>query len=185
MNNKIIKNFFLEYSQKLFNLTPSSNISQNLQKPPRVIESPSILNRIINLTPHNISIYNKDEKHAIDILPEKKKYQLRLVNKNMEKENSADVILSVNSTRIITSITEPIYYDTVEGIDELPDYYKNWDIITSPMVAEYIMKNQNKYKNKCRNIFTPDTDPKSVVRDESGKIIGIKRLVFYGCLYST
>ena len=159
---------------------------------------------IVNLTPHTLSLFNKDNKHMTDILPEAKEYQLRLVNEKDEATNLPKVSILSNSynvinrdlcnaeyyddwlggdyVRVFTNVREPTSYNKIEGVDNFPKHWNTRDIVTSTMVAEYIMKNRKKYANICRYVLTPDTDPRNVVRDETGKIKGVKGFVYYGNL---
>ena len=92
-------------------------------------------------------------------------------------------------------IKHPVKYSKVEGLDEVINdsinHYRNegfngvphkYDFIVSTMVADYLMKNKEKYKYSCHKVLVPDTNPGSVVRDEDGKILGVKGLICYGDL---
>lgn len=77
-------------------------------------------------------------------------------------------------------------YETIGGVKCVrpPEYigltpkleFHNENLIFSAVVCEYAMVNRC-YRD-CA-IFSPDTGPDGVIRNENGQIIGTKQLIFY------
>jgi len=68
-------------------------------------------------------------------------------------------------------VVSPPSYTRCEG---LPVEAKGKDIIVSWLCGDQLLKEQPDYPHRVLN---PDTGPDSVVRDEKGRIVGVKRLV--------
>jgi hypothetical protein len=84
------------------------------------------------------------------------------------------------------------FNDKVLGFEQLEKKMKvdGWanvinSILVDKAVAEHLIAH-NKKKDTKRdlnlNIYVPDTDPKSIIRDEKGEIIGVKGVVNYGTI---
>jgi len=82
----------------------------------------------------------------------------------------------------------PVVYDKVEGIDQLREYLKMdysgtySSIVVSMMVAEYLISHKEEFSDLKVHVLVPDSDPKNVVRDTKGAMIGVKGFVSYGKL---
>lgn len=77
-------------------------------------------------------------------------------------------------------ISNKIEYDTISGLDD--NKLDGCTIVVSAIVAEYLMKNKDKYWNLCNYVMVPDTNPRNVVRNDEGQIIGVKGLIYYSNL---
>lgn len=69
-------------------------------------------------------------------------------------------------------VVRPTEYDYVNFIFEL-HVTKTTPIIVSRMVAEYLRKIKFEWPG---GVYSPDTGPESVIRNDSGVIVGVKRL---------
>ena len=106
--------------------------------------------KIINLTPHDINIVTDSKT----IIIEKSGKVVRVLEK-CEETTAID-----NIPVVIKKYTE---------IVDLPEPTKDVIYLVSIIVLQQI-----KGRKDC---YTPDTGPDSVIRNESGQIIGVKRLI--------
>ena len=126
---------------------------------------------ILNLTPHDIRVYvnwsqPEEAGGTIVTYPAAKGGAVRLQPKKQEHlgdfDNGVPVYSPLKFEGVLVGF--PFY--------ENKDYQHQPDIIVTVAVSTYI---PSRYRG---NVFTPDTGPDSVVRDGSGKIVGVKRLCF-------
>lgn len=129
-------------------------------------------NQIINLTPHAIDLFHDNKLFCVF----ESKGILRLHGGMKQYKNKQ---VQLGETQFCVPIRYISEYTKLSGVEE--DLSEN-DIIVSSLVAEFLMKNRGKYKWFCKRVLVPDTDPKSVIRDEDGKIIGIRAFIQYGRL---
>ncbi|HID70038.1 MAG TPA: hypothetical protein EYP35_06165 [Desulfobacterales bacterium] len=137
----------------------------------------------INLTPHEITIYH--EEGVLKIPPSG--HVARVITANTE---AAPVTIRNDSknVKIPTVKREP------KGLDlPPPDKFINnpkgvasVTLLVSAMVGEYIAQHglPAQWIDLLREgvvvtVAAPDTGPDSVVRDENGRIIGVRRLVVF------
>jgi hypothetical protein len=116
---------------------------------------------ILNYTPHDINLYDETGENIIQTFPRTGK-QIRLISGHQDMVNIG-LKFPVVECQTFTGI-EP--FDVPENVHYL---------LVSMPVGEY-------YKNSahCQYcILGPDTGPQGVVRDDSGRIVGTKRLVLY------
>lgn len=108
---------------------------------------------VINLTPHDVVIVNSDGQEI-------KRYPAtgQTVRVNSEDRELA----SVDGV----SVVRTVYTD----VDGLPEPKPNTIYLVSVLVQQAL-------GGKRADVYTPDTGPKSVVRDEKGQIIGVRRLM--------
>jgi len=94
--------------------------------------------------------------------------------------------MTTNEESTDIQIVKPVVYDDIEGIEELSKQYDNDkrynSILVSQMVAEFMMNNKHKYSDLDYWVLVPNTDPKYVVRDAKGAIVGVRSLINYGKL---
>lgn len=116
---------------------------------------------IINLCPHDISVYTGDGEviHFATLGAHK---ALRL-----EEEAGRQYI---NEEGIPESSPS-----TYVGLNYLPEPGSR--VIVSQLVAVYLKEHQQEYK--LRNVYAPDTGPNGVCRNDAGQIVGTKRLIKY------
>lgn len=116
-----------------------------------------------NHTPHDIVLY-KDGKVVITIPPSASTLRL-----TQTQTHETQVVMGNNS---ITIVSPPQYIglsDTVSG-----------DILVSQLVAQWLMDHPDVCKfHKIQSIYTPDTSPGGVVRNEKGEIVGTKKFIKY------
>jgi hypothetical protein len=176
-----------------------SKKSENTNKIISIDELPLSLMYIKNLTPHKLSFYEEEDKHICDIEPVDKADQLRLSSNKSNK--SITHIFHTNDCSVYDEdkcskyynleldddyingkiqISDKVEYDTITGLNDTK--YIGETIVVSSMVAEYLMKNKEKYWGLCKFVMVPDTNPKNVVRNREGQIIGVKGLIYYGNL---
>lgn len=110
--------------------------------------------RLVNLTPHVINIIGPDGNPLISIPP------------------SGDVIrVEIQSEELPPLEGIPIVRaGIIRLVDPLPAPQADTIYIVSTLVAQEAAK-LGRY-----DFFAPDTGPESVVRDENGRIIGVRRL---------
>lgn len=103
---------------------------------------------IINLTPHDIVVVVTD-------------------NGNVTFPKTGKVARVVSSSKFVKFINEiPVMQTTFGNAIELPDPQDDTYYIVSSVVLDNINRN---------DLICPDTGPDSVVRDNNGNIIGVKR----------
>lgn len=108
--------------------------------------------KIINLTPHDVVIVDNEGKEI----------------KRFPK--SGDVaIVKTKSVPIGELNGVPVVQTKYEEIEGLPDPQEGTAYIASVVVAQAL-------NGARQDVYAPDTNPGSVVRDDKGNIIGVKRL---------
>lgn len=115
--------------------------------------------QLINLTQHIIRLFQPDGMYT-EILPNGK------------------IARVASAPEIIGYVDEiPILYNAFEGpVHNLPNPVENVIYITSSITAEYV---------KRPDVVAPDTSPRSIVRDETGRLYGVKALRTYAPPYIT
>ncbi len=107
---------------------------------------------LYNLTQHYIRLYRPDGT-ALELAP------------------SGKVARVASAPEIIGEVEGvPVLYTTYGQALNLPDPQEGVLYITSSMVAEVV---------KRADVVSPDTSPRSAVRDEHGKLLGVKSLRSY------
>ena len=118
--------------------------------------------KIINLTPHDINICLTDKCEEKISIP-KSGIIARV-------QQSRKIIGTIKINNIDIPIVKTTY-GKVEGLPEKPE--QNTYYIVSLVVAQ-ALKDDPEW---CKHLLVPDTGPGSVVRDENGRIIGVKYLM--------
>lgn len=108
--------------------------------------------KIINLTPHDVHVYDADGKQIIRTYPASGK--VARVKSSTEITGEVDGILVARTT-----------FGEIEG---LPDSQSETFYIVSLLVLQAAA-------GKRDDLIGPDTGPGSVVRDENGQILGVRR----------
>lgn len=107
--------------------------------------------KFVNLTPHPITVFKGEEK--IEIPPSGEVARVGVEQKKVGELNGIPVHKSI--------------FGDVEG---LPEPRENTVYIVSTVVLQAL-----KAKNIVRrDLVSPDTTPNGVVRDEEGRIIGVR-----------
>lgn len=107
----------------------------------------------VNLTPHSVNIYNDDGSLLMSIEPSGQVLRLPTI---AWAAGDVDGI--------------PVVRLTYEAPEDLPEPREDTIYIVSSLMLEPL-------KAIGRTDFVaPDTSPPSVVRDENGRIVGVKRL---------
>ena len=115
---------------------------------------------IFNTTPHDCHVYRGGE--CVQTIISSKEHQLRVPSKPLEPVGMYGEILTVKRVQF-----QPFTEEDRKIIDEM-----NKDsnmIIASTITAEAL-----KAINVSAKILVPCTDPQSVVRDNCGRIIGVR-----------
>ena len=107
---------------------------------------------IINLTPHDIRIYDAEGKNVIATFPAS--------GTVARVKSSTEIVGEVNGIEIACT--------TFGEIEGLPDPQPGTKYIVSLLVLQAAA-------GKRDDLIGPDTGPGSAVRDESGQIIGVRR----------
>jgi len=109
--------------------------------------------KVINLTPHDVVIVDDSGKEIKRYLASG---QVARVNTQAEPIGEIDGIQVVRTK-----------YGDVDG---LPDKQPDTVYLVSLVVAQAL-------RGSRTDVYVPDTGPGSVVRDDKGQIIGVKRLM--------
>lgn len=107
---------------------------------------------IINLTPHDVHIYDAEGKNVIATYPAS--------GTVARVKSMTEIVGEVNGVAIAKS--------TFGEIEGLPDPQPDTKYIVSLLVLQAAA-------GKRDDLIGPDTGPGSVVRDENGQIIGVRR----------
>jgi len=128
--------------------------------------------RVINLTPHEVKLV-KD--NIITVYPSKGVLRVKTYNE----------LFDIDGIPIVKQefIDEFVYNDNAVSLDFLIkefSSYKSFDdeklmIIVSLPVLEAIKKILGDFVKDGVYFVRPDTSPESVIRDDEGRIIGVKR----------
>lgn len=107
---------------------------------------------IINLTPHDVHVYDAEGKRIIRTYP------------------ASGIVARVkSSTEIVGEVDGiPVARTAFGEIEGLPDPQSDTKYIASLLVLQAAA-------GKRDDLIGPDTGPGSVVRDESGQIVGVRR----------
>jgi len=106
--------------------------------------------KLINLTPHNVVIVDEQGNVILDIPPSGQVARVRV------KQTPTGEVCGI-----------PVVQTTFEGVENLPGPREGVIYVVSSMVAQVVSGRQD--------VVAPDTSPESVVRDEDGRIVGVKR----------
>ena len=112
--------------------------------------------RFVNLTPHEVTLI-RDDSTKITVEPSGTICRL-------ETENDPTPQLTLSG---IPVHTVPVYTE----VSNLPDPENGTVYIVSLLVI------QNINYSERQDVVAPDTGPESSVRDENGRIIGVKKLL--------
>ena len=106
--------------------------------------------KLVNLTPHSITIMDSEEKVVVEIPPSGKILRLE---ETVVEAGEIDGIPLVRK---------------VYGVPELPPREPDTVYVVAPLLLQYVRR---------ADFVAPDTGPQSVVRDAEGRIIGVKRFM--------
>jgi hypothetical protein len=129
---------------------------------------------LLNCTPHNINIYL--ENGEVITIPSSG-IEIRV---NTEQVPAGEI--NINGKVIPLVISKPKGITFLKNKQPMSEeeikqkFEEVSGVITSAMVANYkdLIK---KAIGKPVNVFVPNTDPKAVVRDSEGRIVGVKSLI--------
>ena len=125
---------------------------------------------IINLTPHPITIRNLDDNGEVNsevtLAPSGTVARL---NQSVEIKESIPVIVETEGIKdhMLDILVGVVSYGGIEG---LPPYQDGIYYVVSSMVASAVNR---------RDVFAPDTGPDSVIRNASGQIEAVQRLLSF------
>ena len=111
-------------------------------------------NKIVNLTLHTLNIYDPDGQDVV-----------------MSIEPSGDTA-RVNSTTVIVGEINgiPVVKTSFTAVEGLPEPEPGAVYVTSTLVAQAAHR---------PDVIAPDTGPQSAVRDEGGRIRGVRRFQMF------
>lgn len=119
-----------------------------------------------NHTPHDIIIY-KDGNVVASFPPSTP--ILRLTQTTQSHTHEIQLVMGNNS---ITIASPPQYVGLSDAV--------SGDILVSQLVAQWLVDHPDVQKfHGITSIYSPDTGPGGVVRNEKGEIIGTKKLIKY------
>ena len=132
--------------------------------------------KTINLTPHDINVYEPDGKTMFCVIPSK-----GIVRSGTVEQSSMGTLSphwTLDSFRLVdTNADHPatiplVSPQTPTGVtpesQELLDRYSGCNLIVSLYAAKVL-------KDWTHKILVPDTGPDSVVRNPEGQILGVRR----------
>ena len=111
--------------------------------------------KFVNCTPHEIAVYADSEIHSFPVSG---------VVARVNVTTQDDGLLVVKGCQSAISVVRTQYGE----VDGLPDPADNTVFIVSGVVLTAI-------KGSRDDVLAPDTSPTSVVRDDEGRIIAVKR----------
>jgi len=112
--------------------------------------------RFINLTPHPVTVVGKDGKLLATIPPSGVVARAKMFREKVSE-------IDINGRKV------PMYRVRYGEVTGLPEPQEGAIYIVSIMVLQ-ACKDRN-------DLIAPDTGPGSVVRDENGRIIGVKAFI--------
>lgn len=121
--------------------------------------------KVINLTPHDINLFDPSGSKRILTIPSQ-----GVVRAKMETEPLGILYTDDGIALPIVNAT----YGPPEG--PLPEFSDEVAIIVSHIAAQSILSHHPEWTG---HILVPDTGPGSVVRDENGRILGVRQFILY------
>lgn len=107
---------------------------------------------ILNYTPHTINVYDAEGREVIRSYPP-----------------SGEVArVNVTAKEVGTANGVPVVHNTFGAVEGLPEPLVETRILVSLMVLQAANRH---------DLLAPDTGPASVVRDDAGNIVGVRRFV--------
>jgi hypothetical protein len=125
--------------------------------------------RVENFTPHSIHIYSKNDLGVAVLLITLEPDAggpMRLT------EHREDWVGRVPIEECFVRTIKPAVFS---GVENLPQT-QGLNVVVSALVAEFLVKHHADHFN---HIYSPDTGPGGVVRDERGQIKGTLHLIQY------
>ena len=116
-----------------------------------------------NHTPHDIVLY-KDGKVVVMFPP-----RAPVLRLTQTQTHETHIFMGKNT---VTVVSPPQYVGLSDAV--------SGDILVSQLVAQWLMDHPDVCKSHgITSIYTPDTGPGGVVRNEKGEIVGTKKLIKY------
>lgn len=112
--------------------------------------------RIVNLTPHNVTLCNEESEAIVQIPPSG---QISRVKTQATKVGEVEV----------DGNCIPIVSTNYGEVEDLPNPEPETTYVVSVLVLQAL-------RGQRSDVVAPDTGPESVVRDGEGHIFGVKRL---------
>jgi len=117
--------------------------------------------KLVNLTPHELNVYNSEGKVILSIPPPKDVPVPRVSIKS-----------EVVGTIDVDGIEIPVRRITYGDVENLPPPEEG----TVYVVSTFVILALKEKGIERKDLLSPDTNPDSAVRDSSGKVIGVKYL---------
>lgn len=115
------------------------------------------MNKLVNLTPHNIVVFNEKTEEEVTIQPS------GIVARVSTKNVPYDEVYGYGIT---------IYRQEFGEIEGLPEPEDGTVYIVSTIVRQ-AAKEQGR-----QDVISPDTSPNGVIRNEKGEIVAVKHFVY-------
>lgn len=134
--------------------------TREVRKMPDKVEIVSLTSEIVNLTPHPIVVFSSTSGEKIAEYPSRGVARVKTYEKQVSEINGVPIVQ-----------TE---YREVEGLPETPE--ENTVYLVSLVVAQALQAEKEKWSG---HILVPNTAPTPLgaVRDEKGRIIGVRSFV--------
>lgn len=128
--------------------------------------------RVVNLTPHDINLYDNESNLIATYSPS------GIIARIAEQDSDCAPILLCKETDIATEVKVPVLQRTYQDIENLPPKLIGVIYIVSALVAMVralgtVSLAEDSYRE---DLYSPDTGPNGAVR-YGGKIIGTKALI--------
>jgi hypothetical protein len=117
--------------------------------------------RLINLTPHEINIYDSEGKVILSIPPPKNMPVPRVSIR-------PEVVGTIDVDGVEVPIRKVVYGD----VENLPQPEED----TIYVVSTFVILALKEKGIERKDLLSPDTNPDSVVRDKDGRVLGVKYL---------
>lgn len=125
------------------------------------------MSTLINLTPHDLTIYFGDPRDPATVVAVWKSAGVARVEEVTGESAgvSVDMQEPYGGTCVVESVTKS--YGSIEG---LPDSSVGIIFVVSLVVLQAL-------RGSRQDVYAPDSGPESAVRDAQGKILGVRRLM--------
>ena len=134
---------------------------------PSVGEISRKLNNAVNLTPHDVVLFDSIGKEEL--------MTFKASGKTLRVDFSESKVSKAIIAGSVVEVAHAPRAPKSTNWDDLPDEIRRAPaIIVSAMTADVVWPTMDPVL-----VFVPDSGPESVVRDDGGKILGVKRFLLY------
>lgn len=129
------------------------------------------MERILNLTPHDVVIYKKNRPIAVFL----SSGSIRLTEKVKETNPVAGIPTVITEFDGVSVVLAQDFCTQVQDVVVIVSLPVLQAIKGNPFIKEKIKKVLKDKNINLKTIVAPDTSNDSVVRNEKGQVIGVKR----------